>query len=96
MPFWEGVKETTEEIIGDVVCFDMETVLLHSTSTSIATYRKSILRHLLNAAKALMPLHWKQDITLTLGQWMDGVEEIYMSESVQASLLGNEEKHVER
>ncbi|CAH2222762.1 Hypothetical predicted protein [Pelobates cultripes] len=60
-----------------------------------AVVKWSILRHLLNAAKALVPALWKQICTPTLEQWYDRIEDIQSAESLQALLTGTYANHAE-
>lgn len=61
-------------------------ILLNCTSKPVGTYKKSITPHLLNAAKALIPRHWKQPTIPTLRQWLMEVDHTYHMEDLTRSL----------
>lgn len=58
--------------------------LLHINSFSLNKYKKSLTRHLLNAAKTLIPLHWRSMHVPTVKDWLDKVESIYKMEETVA------------
>ncbi|CAH2224717.1 Hypothetical predicted protein [Pelobates cultripes] len=61
----------------------------------LAQYKRSILRHLLNAAKALIPARWKQTQPPTKMEWLQRIEEIHTAEARYAEILGRRDKHLE-
>ena len=54
--------------------------------------KKSLLRHLLNAAKACIPLYWKQQCPPTIGCWLRKVEEMKNIEDLILTAQHNHEK----
>ena len=54
--------------------------LFHDTHSSVKRYRRSIIPFVLNAAKCLIPRHWKQSTTPTLGEWKREVNGIMEAE----------------
>ncbi|CAH2252131.1 Hypothetical predicted protein [Pelobates cultripes] len=55
-------------------------------------YKRSLTKHLLNAAKSLIPPNWRTTNVPTDEKWMNSVEHLYSMESLTASLQGNSEK----
>lgn len=50
-PFWEDIKEQIKTILGLEVPFSPEHFILHIPASSLRQYKKSVLPHLLNAAR---------------------------------------------
>lgn len=67
--------------------------LLHATSSPIRTYKKSVVRHLLNAAKSCNPALWKQNTPPTVAMWLCIVEEIKKMEDLVLTAQHKQEKH---
>ncbi|CAH2220508.1 dehydrogenase reductase SDR family member on chromosome X [Pelobates cultripes] len=87
-PYWENIKREVTTILGEIPELNIEMALLHYTEGSIAQYKRSILRHLLNAAKASIPARWKHTQPPTIAEWLQRVEEIHTAEAQYAELLG--------
>lgn len=47
-------------------------------------YKKSLTRHLLNAAKILIPRHWKSKDIPSIPEWLHSVGDIYHMEETVA------------
>lgn len=58
-PFWQDVRAQIKVILDIEMQDSPMEFLLHVPSTPLSRYRKSILLHLLNAARRLIPIHWK-------------------------------------
>ena len=54
--------------------------LFHGTPGSMISYKKSVMPHLLNAAKMLIPRHWKQNTRPSLMEWKKEVNSIMEAE----------------
>lgn len=89
-PFWSKVRIThiteTRIILSPACC------ILHIANCSMKRYRRSLTRHLLNAAKILIPRHWKAKHTPTITEWFRMVEEIYNMEETVAIARESTEK----
>lgn len=57
------------------------------------TYKKSIIRHLLDAAKACIPLTWKTLTPPTIGMWLRKVKEINKLEDLVLSARHQQERY---
>lgn len=57
---WDDVCIITQKFTEYKIPADAFFFLLHLSKISAKTYKKSLLQHLLNAAKARIPLYWKQ------------------------------------
>lgn len=55
-------------------------------------YKRSLTRHLLNAAKLLIPRHWKSTSAQIIAEWLHGIEEIYNMEEMVAIAKESTEK----
>lgn len=76
-PFWSTIRTTIQQfteytILNDPAFF----FLLHVSDIPANLYKQSIVRHLLNAAKACIPLCWKQQTPPMVTQWLRRVEDI--------------------
>lgn len=58
--FWGEVRRITQEFTECNIPEDAALFLLHHSKIPTKTYKKSLIRNLLNAAKACIPLYWKQ------------------------------------
>lgn len=56
---WTKVRHITQKFTDHVVPDDPAFFLLHAMHTPSQTYTTSVVRHLLDAAKACIPLYWK-------------------------------------
>lgn len=63
--------------------------LLHCSDIPITTYKKSVLRHLLDTAKRCITLRWKEPDPLTIQMWLRMVEDT----SKMEDLLTAQNKH---
>lgn len=58
-------------------------------------YNKSIIHHMLNAAKACIPLNWKNPLPPTISGWLCTVEDINKMEALILTVQNKQEKYVE-
>lgn len=81
-PFWGEVRRITQKFTEYIVPEDPAFFLLHLSSVPIKTYKKSLVRHLLNAAKGCIPIFWKQTLPPPIKLWLHRVEEIRRMEDL--------------
>lgn len=77
--FWREVRQLTQKFTDRV---DPAYFLLHANDTPTRIYKKSVVRHLLDAAKTCIPLFWKSTQTPTIALWLQKVEEINQMEDL--------------
>lgn len=80
--FWGEVHRITQRFVEGVIPLDPALFLLHLTDSPIPAYKKSIIGHLLNAAKACIPLLWKQSTPPSVALWLNKVEAINKMEDL--------------
>lgn len=95
-PFWRQVLEIIHRLTGVSLRNNPAAVLLNLTPMSSKRYRKSLLKHLLNAARACIPSMWKQQSIPTMTQWFSRVSDIQQMESLTAAIGDKEEEHSTR
>lgn len=61
--FWDSVCARIQAITETGIALSPECCLLHISNYSLSRYKKSIVRHMLNAAKTIIPRHWKTTLT---------------------------------
>lgn len=66
VPFWNKVVEFIYKITETKLTLDTACCLLHISNFTLQKYKNSLSRHLLNAAKSLIPLYWKSTTTPTI------------------------------
>ncbi|CAH2325000.1 Hypothetical predicted protein [Pelobates cultripes] len=67
-------------------------MLLNHTQIPLGRYKKTLIRHFLNAAKSLIPARWKSPVVPTITQWIEKVDEIYNMEILTAELRGMQDR----
>lgn len=75
-PFWEKVHNTISKIITYTLDFTPAHYLLHHTSLPQSTYRRSLMLHLINAAKQCIPLYWRNTNPPKISNWLKRIEKI--------------------
>lgn len=80
--FWSKVRSISQKFTDFQIPNDPAFFLLHISSIPLKTYKKSILRHLINAAKACIPMLWKQQTQPTTSMWLQKVEDINKMEDL--------------
>lgn len=80
--FWKVVRETVQIFTDRTITDDPALFLLHATDTPDKTFKKSVIRHLLDAAKACIPLCWRSPLPPTISMWLERVEEIRKMEDL--------------
>lgn len=81
-PFWSEVLRLTHDITGETLSSDPWTVLLHCTTKPTLRYKRSLTPHLLNSAKALIPVFWNSPTIPTIGRWLRKIDETYHFEEL--------------
>lgn len=80
--FWENVHRVTQGLTEREIPLDPAFFLLHASNIPAKAYKKSIIRHLLNTAKACIPLLWKQQHPPTISTWLEKIEDINKTEDL--------------
>lgn len=80
--FWKTIQQTIQNFTDLPLPADPGFYLLHATDMTSKRYKKSLLRHLLDAAKACIPLLWKSTKPPTTGMWIRKVEDIRKMEDL--------------
>ena len=68
--FWKEVLGLIKKICGMEVKYDPWVCLFHGTTLSRKKYRLSLIPHLLNRAKAVIPKNWKKEKAPSVGEWL--------------------------
>lgn len=89
--FWKVVRETVQLFNDGTITDDPALFLLQATDTPDRIYKKSVVRHLLDAAKACIPLCWKSALPPTIDMWLGKVEEIRKMEDLILTAQHREE-----
>lgn len=92
-PFWRQVLEIIYKLTYVSLQDNPAAIFLNLTPVSSKRYRKSLLKHLLNAARACVPSVWKQRSPPTVAQWFARVRDIQQMEQLTAALGEREEEH---
>lgn len=80
--FWRTVQNTIQKFTDRQIANDPAFFLLHAAHSSSKVYKKSLIRHLLDAAKACIPLMWKSTQPPSVGTWVRKVEDIKTMEDL--------------
>ena len=89
--FWKEISKWTRHITETTLNLDAACCLLHINHFPYRKYKKSLTRHMLNAAKSLIPIHWNTKVAPTTKDWLDRIGYIYeMEETVAIKLERND------
>lgn len=88
---WKEVLLIIEEITGTKIPEEPWVCLFHGVSMSIKQYRRSLLPHLLNAAKSVIPPQWKDPESPSLKNCIGKINKIYNMEFLRFSCEIGEE-----
>lgn len=80
--FWEAVIKWTKFITETTLEFTAASCLINVNKLTISKYKKSLSRHLLLAAKTLIPLHCKTTHVPNIKDWLERVNYIYKMEEI--------------
>ena len=64
-------------------------ILFHGGEEKIKKYKKTLIPHLLNAAKRIIPRRWQEIDSPHIWEWIDSVEETYRMEELREEVEGN-------
>lgn len=92
-PFWTEVLNLISKISDVNLPNDPWTVLIHSTKESIVSYKRSLIPHLLNTAKALIPTFWGQSTIPSIKSWLQKVAEVHHLEDITYSIRATSQRH---
>ena len=87
--YWEKILSCVEEITKKKIEMDPWVVLFHGGQEGIKNYRNTLVPHLLNAAKRLIPRGWQETECPPIWEWIDAVEETYKMEELKEGIEGN-------
>lgn len=73
--FWGEIRQIMQKFTDGEIPEEPAYFLLHATDTPLRIYRRSVIRHLLDAAKACIPLRWKSLHPPTIAMWLQKVDE---------------------
>lgn len=90
--YWKDIKSSVKEILDLDIPLSPAYFLLHVPSIPIGGYKKSVLPHLLNASRRLVPIYWKQTRVPTKEDWIKKVNDIREAEHWIASCKGKTER----
>ena len=82
--YWEKVIRLIRQITDTSLTLNVATCLLHVTNFSLKRYKNSLTRHLLNAAKSLIPLYWRSQRVPSIAEWLRRVSEVHGMEETLA------------
>uniref|UniRef100_A0A8C5MN92 Reverse transcriptase domain-containing protein n=1 Tax=Leptobrachium leishanense TaxID=445787 RepID=A0A8C5MN92_9ANUR len=91
--YWSEILVHIEDITGFKSDDSPQWILFHLVPLPVNTYKASLLLHLLNAAKSLIPRKWKQTTAPTVREWIEAVERIRTLEELHYSLENQYQKY---
>lgn len=91
--FWGEVRRIIQKFTDRKVPDNPAYFLLHVTDTPARVYKKSVVRHLLDAAKACIPLTWKSTHPPTIDLWFRKIEEINQMEDLILTHHNRQERY---
>lgn len=91
--FWTTVRHVTQKFTDHKIPDNPAFFRLHTSRIPAKCYQKSIVRHLLNAAKACIPFLWKNSMPPSIGTWLHKVEDIKKLEDPILTAQNKQEKH---
>ena len=93
--YWQEVCDTIKRITETSMDLSAACCLLHLSSFSLTRYKTSLTKHLLNAAKSLIPLYWLSTRVPTVKEWIRKVAEVREMEDTLAQDRGTAEKFLD-
>uniref|UniRef100_A0A8C5QK57 Reverse transcriptase domain-containing protein n=1 Tax=Leptobrachium leishanense TaxID=445787 RepID=A0A8C5QK57_9ANUR len=91
--YWTAILAHITDITGFTSGDSYNLILFHLVPFPVNTYKASLLLHLLNAAKSLIPRKWKQTAAPTVTEWIEAVERIRTLEELHYSLENQYQKY---
>lgn len=95
-PFWRLVHDTICNVSDSPPAFSPAPMLLHRTLLNITDYKNSLDISLLNAAKAIIPRHWKSASVPTVREWLQEIHSLRDIEDLLHGAAGTIDKHFQR
>lgn len=80
--FWGEIESLIQEITGEKLPKTPDTYLFHNINLSEKQYKRSVIPHLINAAKYLIPKWWQRSECPTIREWVAKVENTYILEEL--------------
>lgn len=90
-PFWAEVRSLIKKITETTLNLTAACCLLNVTNISFKKYKRSLSRHMLNAARYLIPLHWNSSRAPSIAEWLNKVDDIHEMEHLVAQDNGTVE-----
>lgn len=87
--YWEEVRFIIKQITETKLDLKAACCLLHLSSFSLTRYKHSLTKHLLNAAKSLIPLHWNSTRVPSISEWLQRVADVCEMEDTLAQDRGS-------
>lgn len=69
-PHWERIIDNIYQITGEHVRKEPWICLFHDTDKRVAQYKNTLVPHLLNAAKSLIPRVWRTPDAPSMKEWI--------------------------
>lgn len=91
-PYLADIRALIREILDLDIPLSPTHFLLHVPQMPISRYIKSVLPHLLNAARRLLPIYWKQPKIPSRADWIQKVNDIRETEHWIATCKGKLER----
>ncbi|OCT75715.1 hypothetical protein XELAEV_18030902mg [Xenopus laevis] len=91
--FWTIILDICSKELQLQIFRDPAVILLHHNEHSVASYKRSLTRYALNAAKLLIPRKWKSPQIPTLTEWIMEMEDIRKYEDLHADSYKAKRNH---
>ena len=83
-PFWDKITHLIRKITETELSLDAACCLLHVNQLTLQTYKHSLTKHLINAARSLVPIHWRSTKIPTMIDWLKKVGAVWEMEDTVA------------
>lgn len=93
--FWAEIRHILQTVTNCRIPEDPVFFLLHGSQIPEKVYKKSVIRHLLDAAKACVPLTWRSTSPPMIQMWLRKVREINKLEDLVLSARNQQERYSE-
>ena len=93
--YWLEVQRISQKFTEIQLPDDPAFFLLHSSQIPVRAYKKSVLCHLINAAKSGITLQWRDTRPPSITRWLNRVREIGAIEDLVLSARNKREQYVE-
>lgn len=92
-PYWSKGLDPIRQITDINLPQDPWTILFHATQRTIGRYKRSLIPHLLNTAKALIPTLWSQPMSPSMKSWLQKVSDVRLMEEHTHIARGTSVRH---